>query len=211
VREIMSILAEVEPTPAYPGRHAEAAEWSREPFHVLITTVLSQRTKDANTHLASRQLFARFPDAESLADASQAEVEELIKPAGFYRSKAKNIIAISRRIIQRPDGKVPDNIEELLALPMVGRKTANCVLSYGFDIDAICVDTHVHRICNRIGLVQTPEADVTEAELRKVVPMDLWKEVNMRMVPFGQDVCLPRNPRCPACPIKKHCDYGRDL
>jgi endonuclease-3 len=142
---------------------------------------------------------------------SQAEVEELIKPAGFYRSKAKNIIAISRRIIQRPDGKVPDNIEELLALPMVGRKTANCVLSYGFDIDAICVDTHVHRICNRIGLVQTPEADVTEAELRKVVPMDLWKEVNMRMVPFGQDVCLPRNPRCPACPIKKHCDYGRDL
>jgi endonuclease-3 len=206
----MGILAEAEPLPAYPGRHAEAAEWSHEPFHVLITTVLSQRTKDANTHLASRRLFDRFPDARSLAAAPQQEVEELIRPAGFYRAKAKNIIAIARNISERPDGRVPDNIDELLALPMVGRKTANCVLSYGFDLDAICVDTHVHRISNRIGLVRTTTADETEAELRKVVPKDLWKEVNMRLVPFGQDVCLPRNPRCPVCPIKKHCDFGRD-
>jgi endonuclease-3 len=206
----MRLLALAEPVAAYPGRHAQGVEWSHEPFHVLITTVLSQRTKDANTHLASRQLFARFPDAASLAAAPEAEVEGLIRPAGFYRSKAKSIIAIARTIEEDRHGQVPDDMDALLALPMVGRKTANCVLSYGFDQDAICVDTHVHRISNRIGLVRTKEADETEAALRLVVPRSLWKEINRRLVPFGQDICLPRNPRCPGCPIKKYCDLGRD-
>ncbi|MEI6797379.1 MAG: hypothetical protein WCK39_10995 [Methanomassiliicoccales archaeon] len=120
------------------------------------------------------------------------------------------MIAISRIIEQDMHGQVPDDMEKLLTLPMVGRKTANCVLSYGFDQDAVCVDTHVHRISNRIGLVSTEEADETEAALRLVVPKSLWKEVNMRLVPFGQDVCLPRHPRCPICSIKKYCDHGRD-
>lgn len=206
----MRLLALAEPVAAYPGRHANGVEWSHEPFHVLITTVLSQRTRDANTHLASRQLFDRFPDAASIASASEPEVEELIRPAGFYRSKAKSIIAISRMIEDDLQGQVPDTMERLLALPMVGRKTANCVLCYGFDQDAICVDTHVHRISNRIGLVSTAEADETEAALRLLMPRSLWKEVNMRLVPFGQDICLPRHPRCPICPIKKYCDHGRD-
>lgn len=205
----MRLLALAEPVAAYPGRHADGSEWSHEPFHVLITTVLSQRTKDANTHLASRQLFRRFPDAASIAAAPQEDVERLIRPAGFYRSKAKSIIAISKIIEEKMHGKVPDEMDELLKLPMVGRKTANCVLSYGFEQDAICVDTHVHRICNRIGLVRTKEADGTEDELRLVVPKSLWKEVNRRMVPFGQDICLPRRPKCPTCPIKEMCDHGR--
>jgi endonuclease-3 len=206
----MRIMAEAEPTPAYPGRHAHATEWSREPFHVLITTVLSQRTRDANTHLASERLFNRFSDAESIARAPVEEVEELIRPAGFYRSKARSIVEIARTVHEDLNDRVPSDIEGLMALPMVGRKTANCVLSYGFGMDAICVDTHVHRISNRLGLVRTADAEGTEAALRGAVPRDLWKEINMRMVPFGQDTCLPRRPRCWQCPLEAHCDHCGD-
>lgn len=192
---------------AFPGRGGgESPIRSRDPFHVLIATVLSQRTKDANTHAAVTRLFARYDSPRSIADAPIDELKELIRPAGFPNAKARSIKEISRIILEDHGGEVPRRMEALLSLPMVGRKTANCVRAYAFQEDAICVDTHVHRISNRIGLVSTKHPDETEAALRNVVPKPLWREINTLMVTFGQKVCRPRNPRCEECPINRHCD-----
>lgn len=193
---------------ASPGRGGEEKPIRlRDPFHVLIATVLSQRTKDANTHFAATRLFARYDSPRAIACAPLDDLRELIRPAGFPNAKARAIREISRIILEEHGGKVPNSMDELLALPMVGRKTANCVRAYAFMEDAICVDTHVHRISNRIGLVETRHPDETEAGLRKAVPRHLWREINSLMVTFGQQVCRPRNPRCPECPISEHCDY----
>ena len=195
---------------AFPGADdLEMPEWPRDPFHVLIATVLSQRTKDLNTYKASKQLFQALPDARAIADADQAIIEELIRPSGFYRVKAKGIRSLCREIMERFGGEVPEDIDDMVSLPLVGRKTANCVLSYGFNVDAVCVDTHVHRICNRLGWVSTDDADSTEARLRKIVPKGRWSEVNRLMVRFGQKTCIPRNPRCYQCPVTDHCEYFR--
>lgn len=195
---------------AFPGADdLEMPEWPRDPFHVLIATVLSQRTKDLNTYKASKQLFRVFPHAQAIAAADLAEIEALIRPSGFYRVKAKGIQSLCRELVDRFGGEVPEDIDAMVSLPMVGRKTANCVLSYGFNVDAMCVDTHVHRICNRLGWVTTENADGTEAKLRKIVPKDRWSEVNRIMVRFGQKTCIPRNPRCYQCPVTAHCEYFR--
>jgi len=178
-------------------------------FKVLISTVLSQRTRDANTAKASEQLFKKYKTPASLARARLSEIARLIRPAGFYREKAKKIKAISKALLSRFEGKVPDDLEQLLSLPGVGRKTANCVLVYGFGKRAMPVDVHVHRISNRIGIVETKNPEETEFFLRKKIPRKYWLELNHLMVRYGQKVCLPRNPKCDECKICSHCNYFR--
>jgi endonuclease-3 len=207
-RPIIEVIRGAIGEAAFPGHDADGkVEWRPDPFHVLISTVLSQRTRDQNTHSASLRLFARFDDPKSLADAPIEEIVELIRPAGFPAQKGKAIKEIARVVHYEMDDQVPSTVQELTALPMVGLKTANCVLSYAFHIPAICVDTHVHRISNRIGLVNSKNPEGTEEGLRKIVPKDLWIDVNAIMVPFGQRICLPRRPRCGVCPVSRYCDY----
>jgi endonuclease-3 len=189
----------------YLRNHAE------NPFQVLVGTVLSQRTRDANTDRASARLFARYPDAASLARAPQRKVEELIRATGFYRAKARNIRATANEILGRWGGTVPRDIESLLSLPGVGRKTANCVLVFGFGEPAIPVDTHVHRIANRLGVVRTKTPEETETELRKLLPRTYWIPINPLLVQHGQNLCRPIGPRCPECPIVELCETGRAL
>jgi endonuclease-3 len=179
------------------------------PFQVLIGTILSQRTRDEATDRASASLFARFPDADRLARAPIAEVERLIHPVGFYRAKARNLRACSRALLARYGGAVPTSMEELLTLPGVGRKTANCVLVFGFGEPAIPVDTHVHRIANRLGIVRTRSPEATEEALREVVPRPYWVPLNPLLVQHGQNLCRPNNPKCLECPILPWCPTGR--
>ncbi len=178
-----------------------------DPFRVLIGTVLSQRTKDRVTALASSRLFARFPSTDSLSKADLRVVTRLIKPVGFYKTKARKIREIARIILDQYDGKVPETVEELLKLPSVGRKTANCVLVYGFKKPAIPVDTHVHRIFNRIGVVETKTPEETEMELTKIVDRGDWLDLNDVFVKFGQLVCKPIGPKCPVCPLSDRCKW----
>lgn len=191
---------------AFPGLiDEEDTWWDKDPFHILVATVLSQRTRDLNTYRASSNLFRRFNTPEDMAVADIEELEALVRPVGFYRAKAKAIKEIARLVVE--NGGVPRDIAEMTKWPMVGRKTANCVMTYAFREPAICVDTHVHRISNRLGLVDCATPDETEMALRKVFPRALWCEINGTMVRFGQKICLPRNPRCSQCPVKKECAY----
>lgn len=178
-----------------------------DPFRVLIATVLSQRTKDQVTALASSRLFAEFPDAKALSKAKVRRVSQLIKPVGFYRTKARRIKEIARLILEQYEGQVPDSMEKLLELPSVGRKTANCVLVYGFKKPAIPVDTHVHRIFNRIGVVKTKTPEETEMELVKTVDKKDWLDLNDVFVKFGQMICKPIGPKCPVCPLNNRCRW----
>lgn len=191
---------------AFPGLiDEEDTWWAKDPFHVLVATVLSQRTRDLNTYRASSDLFRRFNTPEEMAEADLEELESLVRPVGFYRVKAKAIKEIARLVAER--GGVPKDIDEMTKWPMVGRKTANCVMTYAFKEPAICVDTHVHRISNRLGLVDCATPDETEMALRKVFPRALWCEINGTMVRFGQKICLPRNPKCSQCPVRNECAY----
>ena len=176
-------------------------------FRVLVSTVLSARTKDPVTEAAAARLFARFPDPRMLSRAKVAEVSELIKPVLYYNVKAKRIIEISKILTEKYHGTVPSDFEALLDLPGVGRKTANCVLVYAFNTPAIPVDVHVHRISNRIGLVRTKTPEETEAELSKLYEKKYWLDVNELFVAFGQTVCLPRIPHCEVCSVRPSCDY----
>lgn len=178
---------------------------SSNPFRVLITTVLSQRTKDANTDKASSALFSKFKTANQLKKADLRQIEKLIKPSGFYKTKARRIKEISGIIVDKYKGKVPREIGELLSLPGVGRKTANCVLVFAYRRPAIPVDTHIHRISNRLGLVRTKIPEKTEIELMRIVPKSYWIDLNELLVTHGQNICLPRKPRCSICPINGHC------
>jgi len=177
------------------------------PFKVLIGTILSHRTRDERTAEATERLFRRFKSADELAEARADEVMELIRGVGFYRVKSPRLIEVARIIKEQYGGRVPDTLEELLKLPSVGRKTANCVLVYGFKKDAIPVDAHVHRIANRLGIVHTKEPEETEAGLRGFFPKEDWIEVNDLFVRFGKTVCKPVGPRCMICPLKESCEY----
>ena len=181
---------------------------SLDPFRALIATVLSQRTRDEVTEKAAKKLFSRYDTPSSLSKADVSDIEELIREVGFYRVKAPRIREIARIINNEYDGKVPENMDELLALPGVGRKTANCVLVYGFGKNAIAVDTHVHRISNRLGLVSTGTPEETEMKLREVMPEKHWSHINELMVRFGQDICRPIGPKCFNCPIADLCPTG---
>jgi endonuclease-3 len=178
-----------------------------DPFRILIGTILSHRTRDENTTKATENLFSRYKTPEQLAHASPASVRRLIRPSGFYNMKTKNIMRVSRQLVEEFGGEVPDTEEELLKLHSVGRKTANCVLVYAFNKPAIPVDTHVHRISNRLGLVRTKKPEETEAELVKTVPKRYWLELNDLFVRFGQTTCKPIGPRCDICSFRSWCPY----
>ena len=183
----------------------ELVETNRNPYHVLISTVISLRTKDEVTRDASRKLFERAGTPYEMVKLSADEIAQLIYPAGFYRNKAKTIRDVSRTLIDRYGGIVPDDIDDLLKLKGIGRKTANLVLTLGYDKDGICVDTHVHRIMNRIGYVVTKTPDETEFALREKLPKQYWKEINSYLVAYGQYICKPVSPLCSQCPIHAYC------
>ncbi len=178
-----------------------------DPFMILIGTILSQRTKDEVTSKASAKLFKRFKTPRQLAGADSEEVARMIKPVGFYPTKSKTIVEVAKRLVRDFGGRVPDDIDRLLTLPSVGRKTANCVLVYGFEKPAIPVDTHVHRISNRLGLVTTKTPEQTETELVKTIPRRYWLRLNDSFVRFGQTVCRPIGPRCEVCTLQGECRY----
>lgn len=183
------------------------AEESGDPFKILIGTILSSRTRDENTTKVVKTLFKRFRNAKELAEGNIEEVKQIIHSIGFYNVKAKRIIEVSQLIVKRFDGKVPNSIEKLLELPGVGRKTANCVLVYGFNIPAIPVDIHVHRISNRIGLVNTKTPEKTEIELNNIINKKYWLRLNNIFVMYGQNICLPVAPKCELCELKKMCKF----
>lgn len=176
------------------------------PYKVLVSTVLSLRTKDDITHEASLRLFEKAPDIYALDRLTEEDIARLIYPVGFYKTKAKNLKKIAKIIIEQYNGKVPDSLDELLRLPNVGRKTANLVLAKGYNIPAICVDIHVHRISNRLGLVKTKSPKETEFALRDILPKKYWIEFNDLLVPFGQNLCKPVSPFCSKCPIYEFCE-----
>ena len=180
-----------------------------DPFRVLIATVLSHRTKDPVTAAASSRLFARYRNAQQLSKADPRTISRLIKPVGFYKTKARTVKRLAKIILKEYHGKVPDDMETLLKLPSVGRKTANCVLVYGFKKPAIPVDTHVHRIFNRLGVVQTRTPEDTEEQLTRVVDRGDWLPLNEVFVKFGQLVCKPIGPKCPTCPLTDRCHWYR--
>lgn len=181
-----------------------------DPYRVLIRTILSQRTRDENTDQAAEILFSKYHSIKEIAQAEVEDLEELIRPAGFYHVKARRIKEVSQILLDEYQGVVPDSVEELLTLPGVGRKTANCVLVYGFKKPAICVDVHVHRISNRIGLVDTKYPEQTEEGLKKIVPQKYWLEINDLMVQFGQTICKPISPLHEICPINEYCKLYMD-
>ena len=179
------------------------------PFSILIGTVLSARTRDENTTKVVRELFRAYPTAAALAGAAIGDVRRIVRPIGFYRVKSKRIVEIARIISSQYGGRVPRDLDTLVKLPGVGRKTANCVLVYAFDTPAIPVDIHVHRISNRLGLVKTKTPEETEAALVKKVPKRFWLEINDTFVMYGQNICRPVSPMCGVCRIRNGCDYFR--
>lgn len=184
---------------------------TEDPFHVLIGTILSQRTRDEMTEKAVDQLFAKYHGPAALASAQTTDVEQLIRPVGFYRQKAPQIQRVSRILVERYGGRVPATYEELMDLPQVGSKTANCVLVYGYGIPRIPVDTHVHRVSNRLGLVREKTPEKTETALMEVVPQRYWLAVNELFIEFGKDTCRPIGPRCEVCPFRSFCRHYRTV
>lgn len=187
------------------GAYGETMLTRRSPYYVLIATILSHRTKDEVTHVASQRLFRRYKTPAALARADPATVARLIKPVGFYNQKARAIIAVAGELQDRFGGKVPDDIEAMCTLPSVGRKTANVVMVNGFGLPAVAVDTHVHRISNRMGWVKTKTPEETEQRLRRVAPRDTWLRINDALVNHGRAVCKPIGPRCSVCPVSSRC------
>jgi endonuclease-3 len=181
------------------------AEGGRNPFKVLVSCIISLRTKDDVTALASTRLFDRAETPVAMQALTAEEIALLIYPAGFYRNKAQQIREISRVLVADYGGNVPDEIDELLLFKGVGRKTANLVLTLGFGKLGICVDTHVHRICNRWGYVTTKTPEQTEMCLRTILPKDYWIEINDLLVAFGQNLCSPVSPRCSVCRLNTRC------
>lgn len=182
------------------------AQTHHDPFRVLIATVLSLRTKDDVTAKACKRLFAVADTPQAMCKMNAQKIEQLIYPVGFYRVKAKNILRICHKLVDEYQGKVPDNLDELLNFPNVGRKTANLVLTEGYNIPAVCVDVHVNRISNRFGYVKTKTPYETEMALRKKLPKKYWIEYNFLLVAHGQHICAPISPWCSKCPVNKYCE-----
>ena len=194
---------------AAPGWNAPVVtligQQSRDPFQVLISCLLSLRTRDETTAPASRRLFNLANSPQGMLQLSPAQIERAIYPVGFYRTKARTILEICRALVDHFGGKVPNDLESLLAFKGIGRKTANLVLTQGFGMPGICVDTHVHRISNRWGYVDTRDAHATEMALRRKLPGQYWLEYNDLLVAFGQTICLPTSPWCSRCPAADLC------
>ena len=202
---MISTMNEVKPPRMTALRELHNAETG--PFSILIGTILSARTKDESTTKVVKQLFAKYKTPKALANAKLRDIEKIIKPIGFFHVKSKRIIEVAKIIDSQYKGKVPSNLEKLVELPGVGRKTANCVLVYAFEKPAIPVDIHVHRISNRLGLVETKTPEETEIELMKKIPKKLWLDINDTFVMYGQNICKPISPMCNVCKIKKSCKY----
>ncbi len=178
-----------------------------DPFKILIGTILSARTRDEVTTAVIKALFSRFKNPDELSRANLSDIKKLIQKIGFYNVKAFRLKEVSQLIIKKYNGEVPSNLDDLLTLPGVGRKTANCVLVYGFKKAAIPVDIHVHRISNRIGIVNTKNPEETENVLQKSIDKKYWIRVNETFVTFGQNICLPIKPKCNVCQLTKMCKY----
>lgn len=177
------------------------------PFSILIGTILSARTKDESTTKVVKVLFSKYKNPKQLANAKLKDVEKIIKPIGFYHVKSKRIIEVAKIIDSKYKSKVPEDLDTLVKLPGVGRKTANCVLVYAFEKPAIPVDIHVHRISNRLGLVETKNPEETEQELMKKVDKKFWIDINDTFVMYGQNICKPISPMCDVCKIKRSCKF----
>jgi endonuclease-3 len=201
VMELLGMTVQQWPSPAV----TIVSQREGNPFKVLISCILSLRTQDRVTGPASERLFARAAAPEVLALLAEEEIEQLIYPVGFYRVKARQIKLIAARLVAEFGGTVPDDLQTLLTFTGVGRKTANLVLTLGFGKPGICVDTHVHRICNRWGYVATRTPDQTETALRAQLPAEYWLIINDWLVTFGQHLCTPLSPHCSCCPLSPFC------
>ncbi|MBO8468945.1 MAG: endonuclease III [Spirochaetes bacterium] len=185
------------------------AEEDKDPYRVLVSTLISLRTKDEVTLEASKRLFRIAPDIKSLSQMQPEQIAELIKPAGFYKRKGEQIKKVATIIVNDFNGIVPDDMDTLLSLPGVGIKTASLVLNLGYGIDAVCVDCHVHEIANRLGWVDTKTAENTEKRLREILPQRFWIPLNELLVRYGQKVCTPVSPFCSKCPENGRCPKKR--
>ncbi len=209
LRDILSVLPRLLSNLPSPVKEFERVQ-TRDPFKVLVATILSARTKDEVTSAAVKRLFSEIKGPKDLEKLSTEEIERLIYPVGFYRNKARFLAALPKAL-KAFDYKVPDNLQDLLKIPGVGRKTANLVLSRAFGKSAICVDTHVHRIMNMWGFVKTSTPEETEMALEKILPKGWWSRINPVLVAFGQTICKPVVPQCGLCPLRTWCPRGKSL
>ena len=200
ISEILDILEQ-----SYPD--AECALHYQNVFQLIVAVALSAQTTDKSVNQVTPTLFERYPDAETLAEADVEEVSEYIKRIGMYRTKAKNIVAMAQKLCADFDGQVPDNYDDLISLPGVGRKTANVVLSVGFGQQRIAVDTHVFRVANRIGLVHEKDVLKTELALMDRIPEERWSRTHHSLIFHGRQCCDARKPKCDSCPIVSYCEY----
>ncbi len=204
IHTVMTALREAAPGWSAPVV-TQMASLSRDPYQVLIACLLSLRTKDETTGPAARRLFALAETPQKMLTLTKAQIEKAIYPVGFYKTKAQTVLNISRTLVEQYAGRVPDEIDELVTFKGVGRKTANLVVTQGFQKPGICVDTHVHRISNRWRYVETKTPEETERALRAKLPQPYWIEINDLLVAMGQTICHPTSPKCSLCPIEKHC------
>ncbi|HEX6510137.1 MAG TPA: endonuclease III [Chloroflexota bacterium] len=201
IRTVMGVLAAT--------YHGKGSVELGDPYKVLVATVISARTREEQTTAVSNRVFDRYPDAQALAGADGQELYELLDGSQYREAKAPRLIEMARILVEQHGGKVPNDLEALLALPGVGRKTANCVLIYAFEREALCVDTHMHRIVNRLGWVHTQTPTQTERALERIMPRDLWAGSNRLFLQHGRAVCTPGIPLCSRCPIRQWCAYGQ--
>lgn len=207
-REIVQIIEKIESYIAEfeaPVIRKVSKVTDRDPYRILIGTILSLRTKDETTEKAAERLFRLARTPSEMLTVSQADIEKAIYPVGFYKKKAKLVREISMELLEKHEGKVPSSIDELLRIKGVGRKTANLVMGEAFSKPGICVDTHVHRISNRLGVVKTKKPLETEMELMRILPREYWIRYNAALVPFGKNVCKPVSPLCSTCPVRDKC------
>ena len=202
---VIKILRKATKGMEQPASSAIVEQYGRDPYLILISCLLSLRTKDTVSLPASQRLFEHAKTPQEMLGLSIPLIEKLIYPTGFYHRKARLLQTVSNDLLERFKGKVPCDLEELLSIKGVGRKTANLVLGVAFEIPAICVDTHVHKVSNRLGLVKTKTTDETEIELKKILPPEYWIEYNHLMVQWGQNICVPISPFCSKCAIAKLC------
>jgi len=200
-----AVLSAQDPSVTTVAEHYKNDTKVDKAWAVLVSTIISLRTKDEVTLAASERLLQKANDPSQLCAMKQSVIEKLIYPCGFYRNKAASLKKIASILIKQYEGKIPADMDALLALPGVGRKTANLVLSEAFDLDAICVDIHVHRISNRCGWVKTGDPEGTEMILREILPRKYWKRINYLLVLYGQKLCRPVSPFCSCCIIRKNC------
>jgi endonuclease-3 len=180
-------------------------EMTRDPYWVLISCILSLRARDETTEKVSRELYRIAPTPDEVLQIPVKKMERIVYQSGFYRVKARNVLSITKTILEKYNGRVPDTIDELLTISGVGRKTANLVVTVAYNKPGICVDTHVHKICNRWGYVKTKAPEETEMRLREILPKAYWIRINMWLVLFGRNICLSVSPFCSRCPVSKYC------